>query len=159
MGPYEGELSVLVRAMKYEGERALARPLGRLLAKLAGEEADAARWVTCVPPDRRRLRERGYHAAEDLARAVAGAAGLPYRRLLRKPHSTPSQVGRSGGERIMALTGHFCTRRAGQEEGVIVVDDVYTTGATAAEAARALRAGGYGDVLILAVAHTVDDAG
>ncbi len=158
LGPYEGELPLLIRALKYGGERALARPLGSLLAGLAGEEADTARWVTCVPPDPRRLRKRGYHAAEDLARATARALGLSYGRLLRKPRPTPPQVGRSKGERTVALTGQFCTRRAGREEGVIVVDDVYTTGATAAEAARALRAGGYGDVLVLAVAHTVDDA-
>ncbi len=158
LGPYEGELLVLIRALKYGGERALARPLGELLAQLAGEEADAARWVTCVPPDPRRLRQREHHAAEELARTTAGALGLPYRKLLYKPRSTPPQVGRSRRERTVALAERFATLRPGREEGVIVVDDVYTTGATAAEAARALRAGGYGDVLILAVAHTFDDA-
>ncbi len=158
LGPYVGELALLVRALKYEGERALARPLGKLLAELAGGE-EPARWVTCVPPDPRRLKQRGHHAAEDLARAAAFTLRLPYRRLLHKPRSTPPQVGRSRKERTRALEGRFRVRGAGEYEGVIVVDDVYTTGATVAEAARALRAGGYGDVTVLTVAHTVDDEG
>ncbi len=159
-GPYEGELAVLVRALKYQGERMLARPVGRFLGRLPEVRAEArtVRWVTCVPPDPQRLRQRGYHAAEALARAVAHEIGRPYRHLLSKPRSTPPQVGRSGRARRRGLDGCFRARHAGSDEGVMVVDDVFTTGATVTEAARALRAGGYGDVFVLTAARATDHA-
>ncbi len=159
-GPYDGELAVLVRALKYEGERMLARPLGRFLGRLpeVQTEAMAVRWVTCVPPDPQRLRRRGYHAAEDLARVVAREIERPYRRLLVKPRSTPPQVGRTGRARRRGVHGCFRVRHSGSDEGVMVVDDVFTTGATATEAARALRAGGFGDVFVLTAARATDHA-
>lgn len=138
----------------------LARPLGCSLGRLPEVQAEAmaVRWVTCVPPDPQRFRKRGYHAAEDLARVVASEIGRPYRRLLVKPRSSPPQVGRTGRARRRGLDGCFRARHPGDDEGVIVVDDVFTTGATAMEAARALRAGGYGDVFVLTAARAMDHA-
>ncbi len=156
LGSYDGTLAVVVQALKYHGERALARPLGKLLAAMVDPASEEIHLVTCVPPDPRRLKQRSYHPARDLARATARALGFPYRDLLRKPRATPPQVGRSRRQRIGALHEAFRARRLGKDEGVIVVDDVFTTGATVAEAARALRAAGYGDVFVLTVAHTSD---
>lgn len=177
LGPYEGELRRLIQALKYEGERALARPLGRLLAALVTtksprHEENQTRsgfvssclggdfqLVTCVPADPARLRARGYHAAELLARVVARRLELPFERLLKKLRSTPPQVGRPRGERLAALRGLFSARRPGQGEAVLLVDDVITTGATASEAARALSEAGYGDVYVLACAHALGEGG
>ncbi|MCX7750827.1 MAG: phosphoribosyltransferase family protein [Candidatus Bipolaricaulota bacterium] len=155
LGPYAGALRRLVVALKYEGERALARPLGDLLAAspLPGDAA----LVTSVPPDPRRLRERGYHPAELLARRVARRLGLPYRALLVKRQASPPQVGRPREERREAMRGLFAPRAPGHDEPVLVVDDVLTTGATAEEAARALGEAGFGEVGVLACAHALGE--
>ena len=174
LGPYEAGLRRLIQALKYEGERALARPLGRLLTDLVttkprrhqggtSDENDNSfvSWslggfptlVSCVPPDPVRARQRGYHAAELLAREVARRLGLPFKGLLRKRRSTPPQVGRPREERLTALEGLFSPRRPGKGEAVLLVDDVITTGATVAEACRALAEAGYGEVYVLACAQ------
>ncbi|MBC7093766.1 ComF family protein [Candidatus Bipolaricaulota bacterium] len=159
LGPYEGGLRVLVQALKYEGERALARPLGRLLARLISGQSSSAisavRCVTCVPPDPARLRARGYHAAELIARETARALGLPFRSLLVKVRASPPQVGRPREERGRAMRDLFRARRLGHGEGVLLVDDVITTGATVAEAVRALLIAGFGDVGVLACAQAL----
>ena len=195
IGPYEGGLRRLVQALKYEGERALARPLGRLLASLVpgavsaqttptvlrGEpraglparrpwdstechrrraatlHSAAVYVVTCVPPDPKRLSERGYHPAELLAREVARAWGVGFRPLLAKKKATPPQVGRPREERQTAMEGLFSARARGQGESVLVVDDVITTGATASEAARALGGAGFGEVGVVACAQAISD--
>lgn len=154
IGPYEGGLRRLVVALKYEGERALARPLGDLVAELT-EPAEGA-IVTPVPPDPERLRERGYHPAGLLAHRVARRLGLPYQDLLRKRRASPPQVGRPREERRRAMEGLFVARLPGRGEPVLVVDDVITTGATAEEAARALGEGGFGEIGVLACAHAVE---
>ena len=169
LGPYIGELRRLVQALKYEGERALARPLGRLLAGIVSSQAASGQQpgfapsgfelITCVPPDPKRLRQRGYHAAQLLAREVARQLGLPFQCLLRKPRSTPPQVGRPRTERLTALQGAFRARRPGQGESVLLVDDVITTGATVTEAAQTLLRAGFGEVWVLACAQAGGDDG
>ena len=173
LGPYEGGLRRLIQALKYEGERALARPLGHLLVELISPPStqgpgnrklippdplpSLVDLVACVPPDPVRVRERGYHAAELLARVVARRLGLPFRAVLRKRRPTPPQVGRPREERLTALQGAFVARRPGQGETVLLVDDVITTGATVAEACRALAEAGYGDIYVLACAQAGED--
>ncbi len=156
IGPYEGPLQRVIQALKYEGERALARPLGRILAQLASDAAEP-QIVTCVPPDPRRLRERGYHPAEILARSVARDLGVRFSSLLVKRRPTPPQVGRPREERRQAMHDLFAARWRGHGTAVLVVDDVITTGATAAEAARALGAAGFGEVGVLACASAVPE--
>ncbi len=152
LGPYEGVLRALVLLVKYEGERKVARFLAREMAKLAGEEAKVVTWV---PPDPLRLRKRGFHGAELLGREVAKALGLPARPLLRKLAHSPEQVGKPREERLRAMHGLFSATKKGRGEPVLLVDDVMTTGATVSEAARALLAGGFGEVGVLTCAHTV----
>jgi ComF family protein len=166
LGPYAGGWRPLIQALKYEGERALARPLGRNLAALLSPararefpKSHELDLVTCVPADPKRLRERGYHAAELLARQVARWLELPFRQLLRKPRSTPPQVGRPWKERLTALEGAFQARRAGRGESILLVDDVITSGATVAEAARTLLRDGYGQVWVVACAQAGGDDG
>jgi len=151
LGPYEGDMVPLIQGLKYEGERALARPLADLLAPLCEVPV---RWVTCVPMDPRRYRQRGHHPARELAVRVAGRLGTPFSGLLTKVRASPPQTGRPWKERRTAVNNLFRARRAGAGEGVLVVDDVYTSGATVEEAARALRCADYGDVYVLTATRT-----
>ena len=152
LGPYEGVLRELVLILKYQGERMAARLLAREMAKLVQGEV---RLITWVPPDPKRLRERGFHGAEILGREVARALQLPARPLLRKLRHTPEQVGRPREERMNAMHGLFRAMRRGRGETVLLVDDVLTTGATVAEGVRALQEAGFGEVAVLTCARTV----
>lgn len=152
LGPYEGALRALVLILKYEGERLVARFLAREMAGLVQGEIKLVTWV---PPDPKRLRERGFHGAEILGREVARALHLPAKPLLRKLRHTPEQVGRPREERMNAMHGLFRAVRRGRGETVLLVDDVLTTGATVAEGIRALQEAGFGEVAVLTCARTV----
>lgn len=154
VGPYLGVLRSLVLLVKYEGERLVAKFLAQEMASRVVEEVKVVTWV---PPDPRRLKARGFHGAELLGREVAKVLGLPARPLLRKIAPSPEQVGRPREERLRAMRGLFSATKRGRGEAVLVVDDVLTTGATAEEAARALRVGGFGDVGVLTCAHSVGE--
>jgi len=150
LGPYRGELRALVLGLKYGKEVALARFLGQ---RMAGLLVGDVRVVTYVPRDPKRP---GFHGAEALAREVARTLGLPMRALLRKLRSTPPQVSLSWAERRENLRGAF-RATPGRGEAVLLVDDVYTTGATVSECSRALLEAGYGEVGVLTAARSLPD--
>lgn len=156
LGPYMGVLRSLVFLVKYGGERMVAKFLAQEMASKVVGEAEVVTWV---PPDPLRLKVRGFHGAELLGREVARVLRLPARPLLRKIAASSPQVGRPREERLRAMRGLFSATKRGRGEAVLVVDDVLTTGATAEEAARALRVGGFGEVGVLTCAHSVEEIG
>jgi competence protein ComFC len=110
--------------------------------------------LTWVPLGRRRRRERGYDQAEVLAKAVGRLTGISAVPLLRRETETAPQARRSGAERRLALAGAF--RAAGAAPArVVLVDDVLTSGATAAECARTLIEAGALEVGVLTAARAL----
>lgn len=151
VGPHRGVLRALVLGLKYEGERALARFLaGLMVSLLPGGDL-----IAFVPQDPGR---RGpWHAAELLARELSRASGIRCEDLLVKVRSTPPQVSLDYEERRQNLKGAFASRRRGEGERVVLVDDVYTTGSTASECAAALVSAGFGEVVVLTASRTLRD--
>lgn len=95
--------------------------------------------VTWVPLARRRKAERGFDQARVLASVVGGELGLPVRRLLRRRVSSGPQAKRDADARRAAMRGAFeVLDRVAVPASVLLVDDVLTTGATAAACAEAL---------------------
>jgi ComF family protein len=132
---YDASVRRVVRSWKERGLRSLGAAAALVIVeRLPAPEADV---VTFVPPDRGRRLERGYHPAEQLARAVASAWGLPCESLLTRAGSA-RQRGLSRAERRRNVANAFSGDAGGRR--VVLVDDVYTTGATAHAAAHALRA-------------------
>jgi ComF family protein len=152
-GLYGGPLADAVRALKYGGRPAAARPLGAWLAARVALPPRPV--VVAVPLARGRRLERGYDQASLLAAALARAAGgLRLRAALRRVRETPAQVGRSRAARARNVAGAFeADPRAVAGLDLLLVDDVVTTGATADAAAGALKRAGARRVLVVALAR------
>lgn len=170
-GSYESGLRELVHLLKYNGVRPAATVLGGMLAealtalepafeRLTFEQAPIL--VIPVPLYKAKRRQRGFNQAELIARAALKfrPLGEPLQlvsSILLRTRDTASQIGLSSHQRRANLRGAFTVERAAEVTGreVILVDDVYTTGATATECAQVLRRAGAAKVWIATVARTM----
>ncbi|HZP91100.1 MAG TPA: double zinc ribbon domain-containing protein [Actinomycetota bacterium] len=167
---YDGPARSAIHRLKFGGWRGVAEALGASMAAVApagdagapaGRTGTAATGgvevATWVPLSPRRLSERGFDQARALAEVVGSRLGLPVVRLLVRAADTGAQARRSGAERRAAMAGAF--RSAGPSPTrVLLVDDVLTTGATAAACARVLLDAGARSVLLLTAARALAPA-
>jgi ComF family protein len=165
-GSYESELRELIHLLKYGGVQPAAKVLGRMLAgaiaSIAPEFAVETIAVIPVPLHRLKLRQRGFNQAELIARAAVKIAGFNHRlclypRALVRKRETISQTGLTRHERRANLRGAFAVAQPEAVQGreVLLVDDVYTTGATLSECTRVLRRTGATKVWVATVARTL----
>jgi ComF family protein len=98
-----------------------------------------------VPLGSRRFRKRGYNQSERIAAALARVTGAPVRDVLRRVRETPSQTALTPEQRAANVAGAFAAV-APLGGRCVLVDDVFTTGATLLAAAQALRAAGAAQV-------------
>ena len=152
-------LSGLIHRMKYRRELATAAALGRLLAREVASRADFEMpgMVLGLPTSRRRLLHRGFNHAEELAAIARRTLGLPRPRGVRidRRHTPPQAKAGSVAERHANVAGAFTVRRWPAHVGrVAIVDDVLTTGATAAALAEELRHQGVERIEVWCCART-----
>jgi ComF family protein len=165
-GSYESGLRELIHLLKYNQVRPAANVLGRMLAEaiadlqplLAGSEV----LVVPVPLHRRKLRERGFNQSELIARAALKLQPAVDRfRLsataLERRRETKSQIGLSRHQRRENIRGAFAVANPHEVAGlgILLVDDVFTTGTTVSECARILRRAGASKVCVATVARTL----
>lgn len=150
---HDGAVQEAVHRFKYAGEVSLARPLGKLLTRFPVPLLPHK--VVPVPLHPKRLRERGFNQSLLLAREICGGLGLFLSKAgLERTRDTEKQTGLGADERKKNVAGAFRVRQPGSFKGmrVLLVDDVYTTGATIRECARALRKDG-AEVMALTLAR------
>ena len=149
---YDARSRPLVSAWKERGRRDLARVFAAVVHEvIARPDAEV---LTFVPGDRERGRERGHVPAARLARALGEIWGLPDRPLLVRTGGSRRQAGLPRAERRTNVRGLF-DARSGAGGLVVLVDDVYTTGATASACATALRRAGASRVEVVCLARAV----
>jgi ComF family protein len=156
---YGGAVHEMVSAFKYgrklgAGDTLIRMALDSASADAVAEGADLA---VPVPMHFFRLLKRGFNQSAEITRAVARRHRLRYAPgVLGRARRAPAQVGLSRREREVNLKSAFETARPHRVEGkrILLVDDVMTTGATAAECARALLSAGAADVRVFTLART-----
>jgi len=147
-----------VYALKYGGLPRIADDLAEAMGQMRSA-ADGASALLPIPLAPKRLRQRGYNQSDVLARALSRRWHIPVvSNLLRRSRETPTQTALTPETRLANVAGAFHVRRAAWDvwrrrlqinaardtphAALVLVDDVFTTGATLAEAARALEQAG-----------------
>lgn len=139
------EVSRMIYSLKYKGRPDIGVALGRLAAGefMAAGFFDGVDVIVPVPLARKRLRERGYNQSAEVATGVSSLTGIPVdeRSVCRKAFKT-SQTKLGRWERLGNVSGLFEVRRQERLLGkhVLLVDDVFTTGATVMACASAVAA-------------------
>jgi len=153
-GSYEGTLQQLIHLFKYAKVETLAGPLSHFLMQALPLEANFD-VIMAMPMHWRKRWERGFNQAELLADPVARRYGLPLATILRRTRYTKSQAGLTEAARRKNLRGSFRLKRPEQVAGkrVLLIDDVFTTGATLRAAAAVLKAAGVARVSALTLAR------
>ncbi|HEX4582043.1 MAG TPA: ComF family protein [Acidobacteriaceae bacterium] len=166
-GRYENELRGLIHLLKYDGMQPIAKTLGRRLASVVAElpiDPGTRVLVVPVPLYRAKRRQRGFNHADRIADALVGELRCTdkthrwamTRGVLRRQRATDSQSRLSPEGRRRNLRGAFAVHDATRirDQVVLLVDDIYTTGATASVCSRVLLRAGAKAVWVATVART-----
>jgi ComF family protein len=156
VGAYEGSLRNIVHALKYQGRRSIAVTLAGLMRAAGKDVLSTADYVVPVPLHWRREYARGFNQAREIARHL----GPPVADALIRSRPTTPQVELSAEERVANVAGAFALKRSRfraapnlKECGVVLIDDVATTGATLEACARVLKMAGATSVYGLTAAR------
>lgn len=157
---YQGPLPVLISGLKFHARMNLLRLCGELLAERLQAEPDAPGAclpdaIVPVPLHHRRLRERGYNQSLEIARVVGQRLQLPVApECCRRVQPTRPQMQLTQHERLHNVRGAFALAAPLPGAHLAILDDVVTTGGTAAELTRTLQRAGCRRVEVWAIART-----
>lgn len=155
---FQGSVRSAIHALKYSGKQRLADPLGALLTATLSTTGWQPTLLTAVPLHPERLATRGYNQSALLAEQVARRCAVPLNNaVLTRTRATRPQVGLNYHDRQQNMAAAFLSGDV-QGQSVVVIDDVYTTGATLRGCAAALRQAGAVKIWALTVtsARSVD---
>lgn len=148
-----------IHLYKYQGKESLALPMGLWMADTVKKQYAEVRFsmITYVPLHPERLKMRGFNQSELLAKVIGKKLKLPVIPLLERRRSTQSQSKRNRRQRLRALENSFHFREesldSSRNQTVLLVDDVYTTGATVRACAKPLRAKGIPQIYAITFAR------
>jgi ComF family protein len=161
IGPYDAALRGLIHLLKYDSVRPAAQVLGRVIAEIL--QKDAAKLgdsplILPIPLHRAKDRARGFNQAEEIANFVKKFTGFAIdRHALVRKRATVSQTGMTFHQRRENVRGAFALRKRGlnavKGRNIVLIDDVMTTGATAAECTRVLLRAGAKQVFVATAAR------
>jgi ComF family protein len=152
----------LVHGLKYRDRVDLAPMMAGWMLRAADGTVEICDAIIPVPLHRSRLLSRKFNQAAELARHIASLSGKPLLpATLLRVKRTEQQVGLGARAREDNVRGAFALARGHENDvfgkRVVLVDDVYTTGATVAAATRALRKGGAADISVLTFARALSE--
>jgi len=147
----------LLHELKFRNKKHIAQGLGRLWAEIAADLVSADALLVPLPMHRKKQRERGFNQAEVLAVELSKKRNIPMANVLERIADTPPQSGLHPKLRAENVMGAFGIRPGFNPRGqhYILVDDIYTTGASLNECAKTLKDAGAADVSCMTLAVTV----
>lgn len=158
--PYDGVVKRSLHRFKFQKRKKLVRPLGIVLVKYIHSQnhvikIEEMHGVVPVPLHLKRLRERGFNQVELLAEIINRYYEVPVVRALERTRNTRAQFDLPRAERIANVKGAFKVTdpKSVFNRNLLLLDDIYTTGATTAECAKALKIAGARRVEVLTLAR------
>lgn len=167
IGSYEGTLAEAVHLFKYNHKKGLGHPLGRIMVDYIISNSSlfstepvevSSLMVLPVPLHPRRLREREFNQSLLLAKEISRALRIPLiPDNLQRVRWTKPQIELKGEERLTNVKGAFEVKDPKDIEckSLLLIDDVYTTGATVRECSKVLKKAGAEKVYVLTLARVI----
>ncbi len=156
-GLYKGTLKKALNLLKYYGIKRLSKPLSE---KIRGISLPSVDTVIPVPLSKQKLRQRGFNQSALLAKSLAGRADTRLSlNSLVKIRDTAPQVGLSAKKRQENIKNAFAVNRKEIiiNKNILLVDDVFTTGATIRECSQVLNRAGANEIYVITLAHSSSD--
>lgn len=150
---YEFPVDAAIKAMKFRRKLYYLPAFGGLLQDACSRLPGTADSLLAVPLHWRRHALRGFNQSVELCKYVQVHTGLPVLNGMVRHRSTPYQSGLDAAQRNRNLANAFRLKNSISTDHVVIVDDVFTTGATASAIARVLFRGGASHVSVLVVAR------
>ncbi|MBP7737339.1 MAG: ComF family protein [Spirochaetes bacterium] len=156
LSDYSGVMKSAIRKMKFGGIRGIYSALGSLAAREIVRRSISADIITWVPMNSKKEWRRGFNQSERISSFISKKTGIPGRALLREKRGAGAQRDLGLRDRFIHSLGRYEPVKGPNLSGksVLLVDDVYTTGATINECARQLRMAGAEQVFSLTIART-----
>ena len=149
---YDGVIKSLIAGYKFGSKKRCALLLADICYEKAKDILEKADCLTAVPASRQKKRKRGFNQSELIARELAEMAGLPYMDILKEKQSGRKQKTLGFSDRFFNVLDRYELKsQSVSPRAVLIVDDVFTTGATLNECSRTLKEAGFDPVFSLAV--------
>lgn len=152
---YENEIVTLVHRLKYGGAKYLAETMAQFMADVYYEQSIEADVITFVPMHPKKQKSRGYNQAELLANELSKIIGLPVENMLERVKHTQNLARMGREERRKAIESAYSalvTKNEVKGKNILLVDDVFTTGATTGQCCEVLKKLKCGKITILTFA-------
>ena len=151
---YDGVIKSLIADYKFSSKKRCASLLAGICFEKAKDILEKADCVTAVPSSRRKKHKRGFNQSELIARELARMAGRPYEDILKEKQSGHKQKTLGFSDRFFNVLDRYELKsKVISPCAVLIVDDVFTTGATLNECSRTLKNAGFDPVFSLAAAR------
>ena len=164
IGIYDKVLKKCIHLFKYHGEKKLAKPLGKLMVDYLlknNEFKNKLDLIIPVPLHKNDLKKRGFNQSVLLGKVIGNYFSIPVgESVLIKKNLTPFQVNLSKKEREKNILRAFSVEKPEEIKGknILILDDVFTTGATVEECAKELMKARAKNVFVLTLARTVQSS-
>lgn len=151
---YENEVVGLIRRLKFGSGKYLSGIMAQFMTDVYVDSNFSADAAVFVPMLKRKQRARGYNQAEEIAKAFSGFTGIPVIDALERVKKTGNFARMNKRQRAEAIKDSIALKDDAliKDRNLVLIDDVFTTGATAEECSRVLKSAGCGKIFVLTFA-------